>query len=81
MAAPKKPTHEVVHPKLRMAVGGKLQRVPKGTQLALSEIQAKSLLKQGKIVCLKEKKTLDLDKAKATAKAADAVVKDLQKAE
>ena len=81
MAAPKKATHEVVHPKLQMAVGGVLQRVPVGTQLALSDAQAKSLLRQGKIVCLKEKKTIDLNAAKAVEKAASKVVKDLEQAD
>ena len=58
MAAPKRMTHEVVHPKLYMAVEGVLQHVEAGTQLVLNEDQAKSLGK--KVTALGEKKTIDL---------------------
>lgn len=58
MAAPKRPTHEVVHPKLYMAVGGVLQHVEKGTPLVLSPEQVKSLGKKVKV--LGEKETVDL---------------------
>lgn len=57
MAAPKRNTHEVVHPKLYMAVEGKLQHVPEGTPLILSEDQATSL--GGKVKKLGEKKAID----------------------
>lgn len=57
MAAPKRATHEVVHPKLYMAVKGVLTHVKVGTQLILSEIQVKSLGK--KVKKLGESKTVD----------------------
>ena len=56
MAAPKQPTHEVVHGKLYLAVDGKLQRVPQGSKVILSEEVAAGL--GGKVESLKEKKTL-----------------------
>jgi len=57
MAAPKRDTHEVVHPKLYMAVKGVLQHVEKGTPLILNKDQAKSL--GGKVKKLGEKKAID----------------------
>lgn len=64
MAAPKRPTHEVVHPKLYMAVKGVLQHMPKGTPLVLSKDQVESLGKKVKV--LGEEETIDL-----TEKASD----------
>lgn len=58
MAAPKRPTHEVVHGKLYMAVDGVLQHVKKGTPLVLTEDQVKSLGKKVKV--LGEEETVDL---------------------
>lgn len=53
-----KVTHEVVHPKLFLAVGGKLQLVPAGTQLLLTDAMAKSL--GSKVKSLAAKKTVKL---------------------
>ena len=58
MAAPKRPTHEVVHPNLNLMVEGKLQRVPVGSPLILSEEQAKRL--GGKVKDLRKKPPLDV---------------------
>ena len=58
--ANKKPTHVVVHKKLYLAVGGKLQQVKVGTQLTLSEEQANRLGK--KVMSIKESKTIDMTK-------------------
>ena len=72
MAAPKRPTHVVVHKRLYMKGDkGKLAHFPAGTQLTLSEDQAK---KMGKMVkSLKDGDTVDLtptaDDAKADTKA------------
>lgn len=43
MAAPKRPTHIVVHKRLYMAVQGKMEHIPEGRQLTLTEKQAKGL--------------------------------------
>lgn len=61
MAAPKRATHVVVHPKLCLAVEGKVQRVPKGTQLTIDKenlSQYKNLIATGKIKDLSEVKTI-----------------------
>ena len=42
MAAPKRPTHEVVHPNLNLMVEGHLRRMAVGTPLILSKAQAES---------------------------------------
>ena len=62
MAAPKKPTHVVEHGKLYMAVNGKLQHVAKGTQLVLSDDQARGL---GAKVALITSKTVVVDNGEA----------------
>jgi len=54
----KKPTHEVIHPKLNMRVNRKLQRIAVGTELVLTDAQAKSL--GNKVRSLKEKEKIDL---------------------
>jgi len=53
-----KVTHEVVHPKLYLSVGGKLQHVEKGTQLALTAAIAEGL--GAKVLKLGTKKTVEL---------------------
>lgn len=58
--ANKKPTHVVVHKKLYLGVGGKLQHVKVGAQLTLSEEQAERLGK--KVMSIKEAKTIDMTK-------------------
>ena len=65
MAAPKA-THEVVHPKLQMSVGGKLQRIPVGTPLVLTEAQVQSL--GAKVKPIGEKETIDLTGGKKPEK-------------
>ena len=66
MATDKKATHEVVHPKLHMRVNDKMQRVPVGTPLVLSEAQATAF--GDKVKPLKGKKTVDLTQGKAPNK-------------
>lgn len=68
-----KPTHVVVHPKLYMAPGGKLEHVPAGTELVLTDEKAKQL--GSKVASIKEKKTLDLKALEAEAKKANDAVK------
>ena len=53
-----KVTHEVVHPKLYLSVGGKLQHVPAGTQVALTGQIAEGL--GAKVLKLGSKKTVEL---------------------
>ena len=60
MPAPKKATHVVAHPKLFMAVDGKLQHVPKGTEITLTSTQAKGLVAKGRVLVVGEKKSVDL---------------------
>lgn len=43
MAAPKRPTHIVNHGRLYLSVNGKLEHIKKGSQLTLTEKQAKGL--------------------------------------
>lgn len=59
MAASKKPTHVVGHRRLYLAVKGKMEHVAKGTQLALTEDQAKGLGR--KVSSLSGVKSLDLE--------------------
>lgn len=51
-------THEVVHPKLFLSVGGKLQLVPAGTQLSLTPAMAEGL--GAKVLKLGNKKSVEL---------------------
>lgn len=71
MAAPKKATHVVTHRKQYMAVGGKLQHVPKGTEVALSVEHGKSMVKRGRALVIGEQKAVDLTDEKP-AKDSDA---------
>ena len=71
MAAPKKATHEVVHGNLMLSVGGKLQKTPKGTQLALSDVQAKGLVRRNFVVGLRDKKSVDLSGKAEESKAGE----------
>jgi len=61
MAAPKKPTHVVDHKKLYLAVAGKLQHIPQGTEIVLAEAAAERLGK--KVRKIGEKNAIDLTKA------------------
>lgn len=60
MAAPKKATHVIIHPRLYLSVGGKLQHVAKGTEVALSVDQGKSMVKRGRVLVIGEQKAVDL---------------------
>lgn len=60
MAAPKKATHVVVHPKFYLSVGGKLQRVSKGTEVALAAKQGERYVKRGRVLAIGEQKAVDL---------------------
>lgn len=62
MAAPKKATHVVVHRKQYMAVGGKLQHVPKGTEVALTSEQGRRMSKRGRVLAIGQKEAVDLTK-------------------
>ena len=55
-----KATHVVVHPKQYLSVGGKLQHMPKGTELTLTAAQAESLEKKGRVARLGSKEAVDL---------------------
>lgn len=80
MAAPKRPTHVVVHPKLCLSVevpdgkGGYkrvMQRVPKDTQLTIDKDDLpgyERLITTGKIASLSDVPTLDLSKSQEPEK-------------
>ncbi len=55
-----KATHIVVHPKQYLSVGGKLQHVPKGTEVALTPAKAKDLEAKGRILKIGQKEAVDL---------------------
>ena len=55
-------THKVVHPKLFLAVEGKLQKIEVGTQLTLSDKQVKVL--GAKVAPIKEPKTIKASSVK-----------------
>ncbi len=56
--ATKKPTHVVMHRKLYLSVGGKLQHVKQGTGLSLDAKTAKAL--GGKVKPIVEGESVDL---------------------
>lgn len=58
MSEEKKPTHVVVHPKLTLRAGGKLQRLKVGSQIHLTEAQAEKM--GDRVKPLVEGETLDL---------------------
>ena len=60
MAAPKKATHVIQHRKQYLSVGGKLQHVPKGTEVALDAKQGARLAKRGRVLVIGEQKAVDL---------------------
>lgn len=77
--ANKKATHTVVHPKLYLAVEGKLQHVPQGTGISLTAGQAEKA--GNKVISISASKTVEVGtdadaeakaKAEAEAKAAAA---------
>jgi len=55
-----KATHTVIHRKQYLAVGGKLQHVPAGTEVTLTEAQAKSLEAKGRVLKVGQKVAVDL---------------------
>ena len=65
--ANKKATHTVVHPKLYLAVEGKLQHIPKGTDIYLNKQSEKSLGK--KVVLIGSSKTVEVGKTEAEERA------------
>jgi len=58
MGAPKKATHIIVHPNFHLRVNGKLQHVPKGTEVALAAADAKRY--GDKVIAIGEKKAVDI---------------------
>lgn len=58
MAAPKRNTHRVVHPKLYLMADGKLKHIKKGAELILDKKTAKEL--GGKVEELGVEKGIDL---------------------
>lgn len=50
----------VTHPKLYMKVGSSLRHIETGTEIALTEGEAKSLLKQGKILAQGSQKKVNV---------------------
>ncbi len=67
MAAPKKATHVIQHRKQYLSVGGVLQHVPKGTEVALDAKQGDRLAKRGRVLAIGQKAAVDLTKAGDTA--------------
>ena len=63
MAAPKRPTHSVIHSSLYFRVNGKLQELAVGTQLTLDDKQAARMVAKGFIKSLKDAKQIDLNPA------------------
>lgn len=55
-----KSTHVVVHPKQYLSVGGKLQHMPKGSEVALSAKQGERLVKRGRVLAIGQKDVIDL---------------------
>ncbi len=55
-----KSTHVVVHPKQYLAVKGKLQHVPKGTEVTLAAKHGESLAKRGRVMVIGQKTAVDL---------------------
>jgi hypothetical protein len=71
MAATKKATHVITHRKQYMAVGGKLQHVPAGTEVAFNAKQGDAMEARGRAVKIGAAKALDLsadEKGEAPAK-------------
>ncbi len=66
-----KATHVVIHPKQFMAVKGKLQHVPKGTEVTLAAKHGERLAKRGRVMVIGQKAAVDLT-AKAPTKVAKA---------
>lgn len=57
-----KATHVVVHKKLYLAVDGKLEKIPCGTEVTFTAKQAEKLLAAGKIAKIGEQSSVDLTK-------------------
>lgn len=57
MAAPKRPTHVVTHKRRYLMVDGKMQHIPAGAQLTLTEKQAKG---QERFITALAVKSIDL---------------------
>lgn len=55
-------THKVVHAKLYLSVGGKLEHIPKGSTLELTDATAKGL--GAKVEPIGKSKSVKLDTAK-----------------
>ena len=69
--ADKTVTRVVVHPKLKLAVGGKLQRIPAGTEIKLAASVAKRLEEKGFVADPKAKPPVEVDDAEAKATQAE----------
>lgn len=63
MAAPTRSTHVIEHKKQYLMVEGKLQHVPKGTEVVLDLKTAKSLEGKGRVLKLGKGKQIDLTKS------------------
>lgn len=59
--------YTVNHKKQYLSVGGKLQKVPFGTEVTLDEKSAEALVENGKLVLASGSKSLDLTKAPTKA--------------
>lgn len=74
----KKATHIVTHESQYLAVGGKLQHVPKGTEVYLTKDQAEALEAKGRVIKIKEAQALEIKAAEAQVKEAKTTLDKLK---
>jgi len=60
MASQKKATHIMVHKNQYMAIGGKMQRIPVGTEVTLTGATAKAMESKGRVRKIGDQKAVDL---------------------
>ncbi len=72
----KKATHEMLHKRQYMSVGGKLKHIPAGTHVTLTTAQAEAL--EGRVKPIGDEKTIDLTEGEAKKKAAAEAKKKAQ---
>lgn len=60
MAAPKRPTHVVIHPSLYLRVNGQIQQMEKGAHLTLDGKTAERLVAKGFVASIKDAPQVDL---------------------
>lgn len=60
MGSSRKATHVVMHRNQFLSVGGKLQRLAKGTEIVLSAEQGARLAKRGRVMVIGQQEAVDL---------------------